>query len=67
MKPVIILGQVTPSLDTATESVIHRIIDNEFTKKCHTAIHVTHRINATPNLIEWIRVDRNDVRVGLVA
>jgi ABC-type multidrug transport system fused ATPase/permease subunit len=46
VKPVIILDEVTSSLDTATEAAIHRIVDNEFTKNGHTVIIVTHRIGA---------------------
>jgi ATP-binding cassette subfamily C (CFTR/MRP) protein 1 len=44
VKPVILLDEVTSSLDTATEAAIHRIVDNEFTKNGHTVIIVTHRI-----------------------
>ncbi|OKL59922.1 hypothetical protein UA08_04651 [Talaromyces atroroseus] len=46
VKPVIILDEVTSSLDTATESTIHQIIDDEFTEKGHTVIIVTHRLGA---------------------
>jgi ATP-binding cassette, subfamily C (CFTR/MRP), member 1 len=46
VKPVIILDEVTSSLDTATESTIHHIIDDELTDKGHTVIIVTHRLGA---------------------
>lgn len=46
VKPVVILDEVTSSLDTATENTIHRIIDDEFTEKGHTVIIVAHRLGA---------------------
>jgi ABC-type multidrug transport system fused ATPase/permease subunit len=46
VKPVILLDEVTSSLDITTESTIHRIIDDEFTDKGHTVMFVTHRIGA---------------------
>lgn len=42
--PVILLDEVTSSLDIATESAIHRIIDTEFTGRGHTVIIVAHRL-----------------------
>jgi ABC-type multidrug transport system fused ATPase/permease subunit len=44
VKPVILLDEVTSSLDFATESTIHDIIDDEFTGKGHTVIIVAHRL-----------------------
>jgi ABC-type multidrug transport system fused ATPase/permease subunit len=44
VKPVILLDEVTSSLDPGTESTIHRIIDDEFTKKGHTVIIVAHSL-----------------------
>jgi len=44
VKPVILLDEVTSSLDFATESTIHDIIDEEFTDKGHTVIIVAHRL-----------------------
>lgn len=43
-KPVILLDEVTSSLDFAMESTIHGIIDEEFTGKGHTVIIVSHRL-----------------------
>jgi ATP-binding cassette subfamily C (CFTR/MRP) protein 1 len=43
-KPVVLLDEVTSSLDPTTESIIYGIIDEEFTKKGHTVICVSHRI-----------------------
>ncbi len=45
MKLVIFLDEVTSSLDLATESTIHDIIDEEFTGKGHTVIVVAHRLS----------------------
>jgi ATP-binding cassette subfamily C (CFTR/MRP) protein 1 len=44
VKPVILLDEVTSSLDFATESTIHEIIDEEFTGNGHTVIIVAHRL-----------------------
>jgi ATP-binding cassette subfamily C (CFTR/MRP) protein 1 len=44
LKPVILLDEVTSSLDSATESNIHSIIEEEFTGKGHTVIIVAHRL-----------------------
>ncbi|KAI0430891.1 putative ABC transporter [Xylaria sp. FL1042] len=46
LKPVILLDEVTSSLDSVTESTMYRIIDNEFTQKGHTVIIVAHRLGA---------------------
>ncbi|KAI0535783.1 putative ABC transporter [Xylaria digitata] len=44
--PVVLLDEITSSLDTTTESRVHRIIDDEFTKRGHTVIIVAHRLGA---------------------
>lgn len=46
LKPVIVLDEITSSVDTVTESSIHQIIDHEFTNQGHTVIVVAHRIGA---------------------
>ncbi|KAI0814233.1 putative ABC transporter [Xylaria sp. FL0064] len=46
IKPVILLDEVTSSLDSVTESIMYRIIDDEFTQKGHTVIVVAHRLGA---------------------
>lgn len=43
-KPVVVLDEVTSSLDTVTESAIYKIIDEEFTEEGHTVIIVAHRL-----------------------
>lgn len=43
-KPVILLDEVTSSLDAAIESTVHGIIDEEFSNKGHTVIMVSHRL-----------------------
>ncbi|KAH8596734.1 putative ABC transporter [Bisporella sp. PMI_857] len=42
--PVVLLDEVTSSLDLATESTIYSIIEEEFTSKGHTVIIVAHRL-----------------------
>ena len=44
-KPVIVLDEVTSSLDVATEPTIYRIVDEEFTQKGHTIIIIAHRLS----------------------
>ncbi|KAI0129811.1 putative ABC transporter [Xylariales sp. AK1849] len=57
-KPVVILDEVTSSLDPATESSIYRIINDEFTEKGHTVIIVAHRLSV---LKEYTKVGRDAV------
>ena len=42
--PVVILDEVTSSLDVATESTIYQIVDEEFTQNGHTVIIIAHRL-----------------------
>ncbi|KAJ2990299.1 hypothetical protein NUW58_g3015 [Xylaria curta] len=58
VKSVILLDEVTSSLDAATESVMHGIIDDEFTKNGHTVIIVAHRLGA---LEEHVKPGRDSV------
>lgn len=44
VKPIILLDEVTSSLDLATEAAIHIIIDQEFTENGHTVIVIAHRL-----------------------
>ncbi|KAF7939946.1 uncharacterized protein EAE98_000073 [Botrytis deweyae] len=55
-KPVVLLDEVTSSLDSVTESIIHGIIDDEFTQKGHTVICVAHRIEVLAKHTESGRV-----------
>lgn len=58
IKPIILLDEVTSSLDHATESTIHHIIDDEFTSIGHTVIMVAHRMGG---MLESMRVGRDIV------
>jgi ATP-binding cassette subfamily C (CFTR/MRP) protein 1 len=44
VQPIILLDEVTSSLDLATELKIHDIIDQEFTLNGHTVIAIAHRL-----------------------
>ncbi|TVY68841.1 ABC transporter FUM19 [Lachnellula suecica] len=44
VKPVVLLDEVSSSLDITMESTIHRIIDEELTGKGYTVIMVAHRL-----------------------
>ncbi|OIW22995.1 putative ABC transporter [Coniochaeta ligniaria NRRL 30616] len=44
VRPIILLDEVTSSLDVATEFAIHDIIDEEFTRNGHTVIVIAHRL-----------------------
>ncbi|KAH8803106.1 putative ABC transporter [Xylogone sp. PMI_703] len=68
LRPIILLDEVTSSVDLAKESFIHKVIDEEFTKNGHTVIIVAHRLNALmdqanarseKDIVVWI----NDGRV----
>jgi ABC-type transport system involved in cytochrome bd biosynthesis fused ATPase/permease subunit len=52
VKPVVFLDEVTSSLDPVTESIIHRIINDEFTKQGHTVIIVAHRLGTLEKHME---------------
>lgn len=43
-KPIVLLDEVTSSLDPTTEEIMHGIIDDEFSRKGHTVICVAHRL-----------------------
>ncbi|CZS88754.1 related to multidrug resistance protein [Rhynchosporium graminicola] len=58
IQPVIILDEVTSSLDLETESTIYRIIDEEFTDQGLTVVIVAHRLGV---LTKYMRVGRDDV------
>lgn len=45
VKPVVVLDEVTSSLDSDMESTIYRIIDYEFTKQGYTVIIIAHRVS----------------------
>jgi ABC-type multidrug transport system fused ATPase/permease subunit len=46
VKAVVLLDEVTSSLDVATESAIHHTIDVEVLEKGHTVIVVAHRLGS---------------------
>jgi len=46
MMPVVVLDEVTSSLDVATESTIYRIVDEELMQKGQTVIIVSHRLGS---------------------
>lgn len=52
LKPVILLDEVTSSLDIETESTVHDIVDREFTHRGHTVIIVAHRVGALEKHME---------------
>lgn len=56
IKPVVLLDELNSSLDSTTESAIHRIIDEEFTRNGNTVIMVTHRIG---NLEKYLKIGRD--------
>ncbi|KUI57164.1 Multidrug resistance-associated protein 1 [Cytospora mali] len=50
-RPVILLDEVTSSLDPVTESKIHDIISEEFVHNGHTVVMVTHKLNAVRGIL----------------
>lgn len=56
LKPIVLLDEVTSSLDIATESIIYDIVEEEFTAKGHTVIVVAHRLDV---LTEHMREGRD--------
>ncbi|KAI0127391.1 putative ABC transporter [Xylariales sp. AK1849] len=43
--PVVVLDEITSSLDVTTESTIYRVVDEDFTQKGHTVIIIAHRLS----------------------
>ena len=58
VKPVVVLDEVTSSLDTETESTIYRIINDEFTQQGLTVIIVAHRLSV---LTRYTKIERDNV------
>jgi ATP-binding cassette subfamily C (CFTR/MRP) protein 1 len=58
VKPVVVLDEVTSSLDSETESTIYRIINDEFTEQGLTVIIVAHRLSV---LTEHTKIGRDSV------
>ncbi|KAG8169736.1 hypothetical protein KVR01_000481 [Diaporthe batatas] len=57
-KPILLLDEATSSLDPDTESVMRRIIHEEFTSKGHTIIAITHRLTG---MAEYMRPGQDAV------
>lgn len=45
-RPVVVLDEVTSSLDVATEYIIYQVVGEEFTEKGHTVIIIAHKVGA---------------------
>lgn len=60
VKPVVLLDEVTSSLDTVMESTIYSLIQDEFTEQGHTVIIVAHRLSV---LTEHSKLGRDVVIV----
>jgi ATP-binding cassette subfamily C (CFTR/MRP) protein 1 len=55
-RPIVVLDEITSSVDAETEAKIHSIVDKEFSSHGHTVIIVTHRVGA---LADYVRVGRD--------
>jgi ATP-binding cassette, subfamily C (CFTR/MRP), member 1 len=60
--PIILLDEVTSSLDAETERIMHNIIHEEFTEKGHTVIEITHRLHSA---ISYTQPEEEDMIVQL--
>ncbi|KAK4248096.1 P-loop containing nucleoside triphosphate hydrolase protein [Corynascus novoguineensis] len=49
-RPVVLLDEVTSTLDAATEAAAHQILESEFTAWGHTVIVVSHRLGRLAEL-----------------
>ncbi|KAJ8131478.1 hypothetical protein O1611_g2147 [Lasiodiplodia mahajangana] len=50
--PIVLLDEVTSSLDPTTESTIYQIINDEFSEKGHTVIIVAHRLGGLEKYVK---------------
>ena len=57
-KPVVLLDEITASVDGDTEAIIHEIVENEMSRMGITVVMVTHRLGS---LREWFRDGRDAV------
>ncbi|CAG8955431.1 hypothetical protein HYFRA_00010296 [Hymenoscyphus fraxineus] len=57
-KPVVLLDEVTSSLDLVTEAVIYGIVEEEFSRKGYTVVIVAHRLGV---LAEHMKAGRDVV------
>ncbi|KAK1755647.1 ABC transporter FUM19 [Echria macrotheca] len=63
-RPVILLDEVTSSLDSAVEASVHRLVDQEFSDRGHTVIVVSHRLGGLVDdrregdVVVWMRDGR---------
>lgn len=55
-RPIIVLDEITSSVDAETEAKIQSIIDSEFSSYGHTVIIITHRVGA---LADYVRAGRD--------
>jgi ABC-type transport system involved in cytochrome bd biosynthesis fused ATPase/permease subunit len=46
LKPIILLDEVTSSLDAATEERVYDLVQEEFVSNGHTVLMVTHRVGS---------------------
>lgn len=46
VKPVILLDEITSSLDVVTEEKVYDLVQDEFVRKGHTVIMVTHKVGS---------------------
>lgn len=61
VRPVVLLDEVTSTLDSTTEGAVQRIIEDELSAKGHTTIMVSHRIG---QLCEFMRPGTDVVRLS---
>ncbi|KJX93618.1 ABC transporter like protein [Zymoseptoria brevis] len=59
-RPIVLLDEITSSLDTDTEETIWRLVEEEFSMKGHTVIMITHRV---VGLRKWMVEGRDWVLV----
>lgn len=56
--PILLIYEVTSSLDPATEAIMRTIIHEEFTEKGHTIIAITHRMSG---MEAYVRAGRDTI------
>jgi ABC-type multidrug transport system fused ATPase/permease subunit len=57
LKPILLLDEVTSSLDDESEALVYKVIKENFTDRGHTVIMISHRVSvATEGLREGIDV-----------
>lgn len=50
-KPILLLDEATSAVDSETESIMRRIVNEVFTENGHTVVAITHRLGGLDKIM----------------